>query len=47
MYLIKFCEPLFACIFGAVIFGENIFTIQYLLAFVMISGGILLGSKSS
>lgn len=47
MYLIKFCEPLFACIFGAVIFAENIFTIQYLLAFVLICGGILLGSKSS
>lgn len=40
MYLIKFCEPIFACIFGAICFGENIFTIQYLLAFLLICGGI-------
>lgn len=46
MYLIKFCEPVFACIFGAICFGEQIFTIQYLLAFLLISGGIMLGQKS-
>ena len=45
MYLIKFCEPIFACIFGAVCFGENIFTIQYLLAFVLICGGIMIGQR--
>lgn len=43
MYLIKFCEPIFACIFGAVCFGEEIFTVQYLLAFLLICGGITLG----
>lgn len=45
MYLIKFCEPVFACVFGAICFGENIFTIQYLLAFLLICGGITLGQK--
>ena len=25
MFIIKFAEPLFACIFGAIILGENIF----------------------
>ena len=45
MYLIKFCEPIFACIFGAICFGENIFTIQYLLAFLLICGGIAIGQS--
>ncbi|MEE0946354.1 MAG: EamA family transporter [Acutalibacteraceae bacterium] len=46
MFIIKFAEPLFACIFGAVFLGENIFKIQYLLAFVLISTGIILGNRS-
>ena len=46
MFIIKFAEPLFACIFGAILLGEDIFKIQYLLAFVLISIGIVLGNKS-
>jgi drug/metabolite transporter (DMT)-like permease len=46
MFIIKFAEPLFACAFGAVLLGENIFKIQYLLAFILISVGIILGNKS-
>lgn len=46
MFIIKFAEPLFACIFGAILLGENIFKIQYLLAFILISAGIILGNKS-
>ena len=46
LFIIKFAEPLFACVFGAIILGENIFKIQYLLAFVLISLGIILGNKS-
>lgn len=46
LFIIKFAEPLFACVFGAVLLGENIFKIQYLLAFVLISGGIFLGNRS-
>ena len=46
MFIIKFTEPLFACIFGALLLGENIFKWQYLIAFVLISVGIMLGSKT-
>ena len=45
MFIIKFAEPLFACIFGAILLQENIFQGQYLIAFVLISLGILLGNK--
>lgn len=45
MFIIKFAESLFACVFGAMLLGENIFKIQYLLAFVLISVGIILGNK--
>lgn len=46
MFIIKFAEPLFACLFGAVLLGEDIFKLQYLFAFLLISGGIVLGNKS-
>ena len=45
LFIIKFAEPLFACIFGALWLGEDIFKIQYLLAFVLISAGIVIGNK--
>ena len=45
LFIIKFAEPLFACVFGALLLGENIFKLQYLLAFLLISAGILLASK--
>ena len=47
MFIIKFAEPLFACAFGALLLGENILKIQYLLAFVLISAGIMLANKES
>ena len=40
LFIIKFAEPVFACIFGAIILGENILKIQYLIAFILISFGI-------
>lgn len=43
LFIIKFAEPLFACVFGAIILGENIFKWQYLIAFVFISAGIMIG----
>lgn len=46
MFIIKFAEPLFACVFSAILLGENIFRLQYLFAFVLISLGIVLGNKS-
>lgn len=44
LFIIKFAEPVFACIFGAIILGENIWKLQYLFAFLLISGGILIAS---
>ena len=46
MFIIKFSEPLFACIFGAILLNENIFQWQYLIAFVLISVGIVFGNKT-
>ena len=44
LFIIKFAEPLFACLFGAIVLGEDIFKLQYLAAFVLISAGIVLGN---
>ena len=46
MFIIKFAEPLFACIFGAILLRENIFKVQYLFAFILIFSGIFIGNKS-
>lgn len=43
MYILKFAEPFFACIFGAIMLKENIFTLQYLLAFILIITGVVIG----
>ena len=40
LFIIKFAEPVFACIFGALILDEDIWKIQYLIAFLLISGSI-------
>lgn len=40
LFIIKFAEPIFACIFGALILGEDIWKLQYLIAFLLISGSI-------
>ena len=45
MFIIKFAEPLFACVFGAILLQESIFKLQYLFAFILISVGIILGNK--
>ncbi len=42
LFIVKFAEPVFACVFGALLLGENIFRWQYLAAFVLISAGICL-----
>jgi drug/metabolite transporter (DMT)-like permease len=46
LFVIKFAEPFFACVFGAILLGEDIFKLQYLLAFVLISAGIAIGNKN-
>lgn len=45
LFIIKFAEPVFACVFAALILGENIFKIQYLAGFLLISLGIVLGGR--
>ncbi len=40
LFIVKFAEPVFACVFGALILGENIWRLQYLFAFLLISGSI-------
>ncbi len=47
LFIIKFAEPIFACLFGAIILKENIFKLQYLIAFMLISAGILISSMKS
>lgn len=44
LFIIKFTEPLFACLFGAMLLGENIFKWQYLIALVLVALGILTGA---
>jgi len=46
MFLIKFAEPAFACIFGALLLGENIMKWQYLIAFILVAIGIVIGNLS-
>ena len=43
MYVLKFAESFFACIFGALMLKENIFTLQYLFAFILIITGVVIG----
>ena len=45
LFIIKFAEPMFACVFGALILKEDIFKIQYLAAFLLIAGGIYISNK--
>lgn len=45
LFIVKFAEPVFACVFGAILLGENIFKIQYLLAFLLIASGIYVSNK--
>ena len=45
LFIIKFAEPLFACVFSAALLHENIFQVQYPIAFILISLGIVLAYK--
>lgn len=46
LFIIKFAEPLFACLFGALLLGENILRLQYCAAFFLISAGILIAERA-
>ena len=40
LFIIKFAEPLFSCLIGALLLKENILDPRYLIAFLLIGGGI-------
>ena len=44
LFIIKFAEPVFAAIFGWLLLGENILNINYILAFLLISAGIIVAN---
>lgn len=47
LFIIKFLEPVFAGIFGALVLGESILTLPYLLALALTFGAILLSGCAS
>ena len=47
LFIIKFTEPMFAALFGALLLGEDIFRIEFILAFVLIAAGISVSQKES
>ena len=47
LFIIKFAEPAFACVFGALILNENIWKLQYLVSFLLISGSIFISNLKS
>lgn len=44
LFIIKFSEPLFAAVFSWLLLGENVWQLNYLAAFLLISGGILVAN---
>ncbi len=46
LFIIKFAEPVFASVFGALLLGENILKPQYLIAFVLISSSIVIANTN-
>lgn len=44
LFIIKFAEPAFAGIFGALLLGEDVLSVRYLLCFLLICGGICISS---
>ena len=44
LFIIKFAEPMFSCVLGALLLNENIFKWQYLVAFLLIATGIVISN---
>ena len=44
LFIIKFAEPMFSCLLGALILSENIFKWQYLISFLLIAAGIVISN---
>ena len=47
LFIIKFAEPLFAALFGALLLGESVWRLQYLMAFLLIAGGVCIANNVS
>lgn len=47
LFIIKFAEPLFAAIFGWILLGEDILNLNYIMAFLLISIGIIVSNLNS
>lgn len=45
LFIVKFAEPLFAVLFGFLLLNEDIFKIEYIASFILISAGIIIGNK--
>lgn len=45
LFIIKFAESVFAAIFGAILLGEDIFKVQYLIALILIVLGIVVSES--
>lgn len=45
LFVIKFLEPLFAALCGAILLGENIFNVRYLVAFVLVLGAVYFSNR--
>lgn len=46
LFIVKFSEPLFACILSALILNESVLELRYLIGFVLICTGICLGQRA-
>ncbi len=44
LFIIKFAEPIFACVFAWIILGEEILKWQYLISFLLVAVGIVLSN---
>lgn len=45
LFVIKFAEPLFAAIFGWILLAENTLNVNYIVALILISAGIMIANK--
>ncbi len=47
LFIIKFAEPVFACLFGAWLLDEDIWNLRYLIAFLLIGASIVFSNKKA
>ena len=44
LFIVKFLEPMFAALFGAVLLNEDVFNIRFLLALVFTGGAVVISN---